>query len=294
MYILGAVTQPISNRCPLCLAGTSFASSIGVQQVTQILHSQLQTITEGTATSAASTEAVSLAAAAQAATGEAETAGAPAVSSKDPWQSAVEKCFVHAVILQDLCQQHSAVADQTAEHAGSLAEQSVGHSSHSASAQTQSSGSSSSSQQTSLGTDQISATADHGQKTTAQSPASLDSDIQFAFSRAPAPLQAPAPPPDSPRTPQILSDAPTSSDTATAARRSSSGVRSAAHRRLANPNKQQLWQELGQQHDAETFQAVLQAAPAVLQDMAVNIAEAVGLCYLAQARSGLQGMCSIL
>lgn len=38
--------------------------------------------------------------------------------------------------------------------------------------------------------------------------------------------------------------------------------------------------------------AVLQAAPAVLQDMAVNIAEAVGMCYLAEARSGLQGMSS--
>lgn len=34
------------------------------------------------------------------------------------------------------------------------------------------------------------------------------------------------------------------------------------------------------------MQQVLQAAPAILQDLAAHVAEAVAVCYLAEARSG--------
>lgn len=67
------------------------------------------------------------------------------------------------------------------------------------------------------------------------------------------------------------------------------GVRSAAHQRLEQPRPCNAKQAISQQRHAATYGAVLQAAPAVLQDMAVNIAEAVAACCLAQARSGPQG-----
>ena len=44
-----------------------------------------------------------------------------------------------------------------------------------------------------------------------------------------------------------------------------------------------------QQREAAALRVVLQSAPAVLQDMAAQSAEAVAVCYLAEARSGLNG-----
>lgn len=44
-----------------------------------------------------------------------------------------------------------------------------------------------------------------------------------------------------------------------------------------------------QQRELGALQLTLQSAPAVLQDMACHAAEAVAVCYLAEARSGLSG-----
>ncbi len=43
------------------------------------------------------------------------------------------------------------------------------------------------------------------------------------------------------------------------------------------------------QKELAALQLTLQSAPAVLQDMASHAAEAVAVCYLAEARSGLSG-----
>ena len=67
---------------------------------------------------------------------------------------------------------------------------------------------------------------------------------------------------------------------------------SARHRLTHAPSQTNLLQSQEcakrQREDAALHQ-MLQAAPAILQDMAAQVAEAVAVCYLAEARSGLSG-----
>ena len=44
-----------------------------------------------------------------------------------------------------------------------------------------------------------------------------------------------------------------------------------------------------QDREAAALRLLLQSAPAVIQDMAAHAAEAVAVCYLAEARSGMSG-----
>lgn len=63
---------------------------------------------------------------------------------------------------------------------------------------------------------------------------------------------------------------------------------SARHRLTHTPSQasvQQSRESSRQQREDAAMQQVLQAAPAILQDLAANVAEAVAVCYLAEARS---------
>lgn len=70
-------------------------------------------------------------------------------------------------------------------------------------------------------------------------------------------------------------------------------LRSAAHQMIAGKNKpvNSLPSQTSakRQRELTALQLTLQSAPAVLQDMASHAAEAVVVCYLAEARSGLNG-----
>lgn len=67
---------------------------------------------------------------------------------------------------------------------------------------------------------------------------------------------------------------------------------SARHRLTDTPSQASVLQSqetARQRREDAALHHVLQAAPAILQDMAANVAEAVAVCYLAEARSGLNG-----
>ena len=70
-------------------------------------------------------------------------------------------------------------------------------------------------------------------------------------------------------------------------------LRSTAHQMIAGKNKpvNSLPSQISakRQRELTALQLTLQSAPAVLQDMASHAAEAVAVCYLAEARSGLNG-----
>lgn len=70
-------------------------------------------------------------------------------------------------------------------------------------------------------------------------------------------------------------------------------LRSIAHLRLAGKHTSagahQSQTSVGQRREQAALQLLLQSAPSVLQDMAAQAAEAVAVCYLAEARSGLTG-----
>lgn len=70
-------------------------------------------------------------------------------------------------------------------------------------------------------------------------------------------------------------------------------LRNLARNRLAHtPSQasvQQSQESARQQQQDAAVQQVLQAGPVILQDLAANVAEAVAVCYLAEARSGPSG-----
>ncbi len=70
-------------------------------------------------------------------------------------------------------------------------------------------------------------------------------------------------------------------------------LRSTAHQMIAGKNKPvsslPSQGSAKRQQQLAALQLTLQSAPAVLQDMASHAAEAVAVCYLAEARSGLSG-----
>ena len=69
-------------------------------------------------------------------------------------------------------------------------------------------------------------------------------------------------------------------------------LRSAAHLRLAGRldlAAERQPQNIAKQRETVAQRRLLQSAPAVLQDMAAHAAEAVAVCYLAEARSGMRG-----
>lgn len=70
-------------------------------------------------------------------------------------------------------------------------------------------------------------------------------------------------------------------------------LRSTAHQRIAGKSKPvnglPSQSSARRQRELAALQLTLQSAPAVLQDMASHAAEAVAVCYLAEARSGLSG-----
>lgn len=76
-------------------------------------------------------------------------------------------------------------------------------------------------------------------------------------------------------------------------RSTTQSLRSTAHQTIAGKSKPvnslPSQNTARQQRELAALQVTLQSAPAVLQDMASHAAEAVAMCYLAEARSGLSG-----
>ena len=76
-------------------------------------------------------------------------------------------------------------------------------------------------------------------------------------------------------------------------RSTTQSLRSTAHQTIAGKSKPvnslPSQNTARQQRELAALQLTLQSAPAVLQDMASHAAEAVAMCYLAEARSGLSG-----
>lgn len=259
--------------------------------------------------SAPSTEAVNPANL-QEATEEAETvaASSAAASSKGPWQSAAENNPVHAVVLQHMCQLHPTPSTLMTSAAACDPPQTSRQPLHSASEVTLHEGSG---QQRPQARAHIPAASKPEVNSTQlrRSPAVTSIHAEATSTSSSPNANTSSPPSDAHRsaTPTVMSSAtqphPSSSfpepavpddvalqtSVTSSSPQGASGVRQAAHKRLANPNRQKLRQAASRQHEATAFRAVLQAAPAVLQDMAVNIAEAASACYLAEARSGLQG-----
>ena len=260
--------------------------------------------------SAPSTEAVYPTANLQEATEEAETvaASSAAASSKGPWQSAAENNPVHAVVLQHMCQLHLTPSTLMTSAAACDLAQISRQPLHSTPEVTLHEGSGQ--QRPQARTHMPAASNPEGNSTQLhQSSAVTNTHAEAASTSSSPDANTSFPPSDAHRTatstllssatqlhpstnfpePAVSHDVALQSSVTSSSPQGASGVRQAAHKRLANPNRQKLKQAASRQHEATAFRAVLQAAPAVLQDMAVNIAEAASACYLAEARSGLQG-----
>ena len=271
---------------------------MGVQQVVQLLLSRLQSGSgDAQDPSAPSTEEI-----------ETVNASSAAASSKGPWQSAAENNPVHAVVLQHMCQLHPTHSTLMTSAAACDPAQTSRQPLHSASEVTLHEGSG---QQRSQARAHMPAASNREGNSTqlhkssavtsihaeaASISSSSDANTSFPSpvthrTAAPTELSSATQPHPSSSFPEpaVSHDVALQTSVTNSSPQGTSGVRQAAHKRLATPNRQKLKQAASWQHEAAAFRAVLQAAPAVLQDMAVNIAEAASACYLAEARSGLQG-----
>lgn len=279
-------------------AESSQAASSGVQRVAQTLLRQLQGSqdVDEVPSTPSTTETVNSAAAAQEVTDEA-AAELSQKNSAGAWQSAAENLPVHAVILQHMCQQtrsHGSSPTASSSQPGTATSTHhpntgpcsdsgpLPHSKGHAHTQTMVLSERSNSFR------QPRASACPGIANAATSSGCTlhndkDRTALHADASTPAALCG---------TPDVLATPADDLYQGTSTRIESatfSDVRSAAHQRLASQGACQPKRGVRQQHDSAAFEAVLQAAPAVLQDMAVNIAEAVAACYLAEARSSREG-----
>lgn len=293
----------------MCFAEAKQTASTGTQQVAQMLANQLQSSPySAESSSVLDTETGSSTAASQSATDDIATpTDLSPLNSKGPWQSASENAHVHAVILHHMCQQSRSVTPQNDMPAACSSGQPSADVLNAVSA-APSSDDACLQQQRQMHAPHWPAVSDSADVSRPRSHASAGR----AITQDESSICTPSTPHDSNLTLDSASatchstsshhsaPVPTASpevqlhQPAHLNPQSCSNVRSAAHQRLANPKALQAKQAVSEQQKAVAFKAVLQAAPAVLQDIAVSVAEAVSTCYLAEARSSVQSMsCSL-